>query len=194
MERLWIRSFSAASIWFPRLHQRLIFLQEHATRIPTRPPRATSSRRSFSSLANALMDRSDPELQYLTRWASIKSYGASWTLLDEILPIGAAMSCSSVRNAVLRMGQRDALVTCRRQRVATDSMCHIEWPVSKTISTMIFRARSCERFRDSTCRVAPRFCALSVSGRVLRSPVLPRSPSIGRKLCRLRAPCGRRPA
>ena len=68
---------------------------------------AGSSVRSFSPLANALRDRTHPELQYLTtRWASILSYGTCSTLLDEILPIGTAMSCSSVRNTVQRIGER----------------------------------------------------------------------------------------
>src|SRR5437879_8543977 len=61
----------------------------------------------------------------------------------------------------IREEATDALVACRRQRVATDPMRRIEWPVSKTISTLVLRARSCERFRDSACRVIPRFWALS---------------------------------
>ena len=74
---------------------------------------AAPAHRSFSPLALALTDRSHPELQYLTtRWASIISYGSSWTLLDEILPVGTAMSCSTVRNTVRRIGQsmEDAIV------------------------------------------------------------------------------------
>lgn len=79
----------------------------HSPRLLACPCRVAPSKRSFSPLANVLTDRSHPELLYLTtRWASILSYGASSTLLDEVLPIGDAMSCSSVRNAVLRIGQR----------------------------------------------------------------------------------------
>ena len=82
-------------------------LRLRSPRMLTCACQAGSSIRSFSPLANALTERPHPALQYLTtRWASIMSYGASSVLLDEILPIGAAMSCSSIRNAVLRVGQR----------------------------------------------------------------------------------------
>jgi len=71
------------------------------------PCQVANSRQSFSPLADVLRARSHPELLYLTtRWASIISYGASRTLLEDVLPIGTAMSCSSIRNAVRQIGQR----------------------------------------------------------------------------------------
>ena len=87
----------------------------HGPRLVACPCQANSSIRSFSPLANGLIERSHPERQYLTtRWASILSYAASSTLLDEVLPIGTAISCSSVRNTVLHIGQRmDSEATLR---------------------------------------------------------------------------------
>ena len=102
-------------------------IRVHSPRLLACPCRLAASRKSFSPLAQALTHRSHPELLYLTtRWASILSYGASSTLLDEILPIGAAMSCSSVRNAVRRIGQHmdksatpeDAALDCDRAKLA----------------------------------------------------------------------------
>jgi hypothetical protein len=50
------------------------------------------SRQSSSPLADALRARVHPELLYLTtRWASIVSYGASRTLLEDVLPVGNAI-------------------------------------------------------------------------------------------------------
>ena len=40
-----------------------------------------------------------------TRWASILSYGSTSILLADVLPVSDAMSCSSIRNAVRRIGQ-----------------------------------------------------------------------------------------
>lgn len=82
-------------------------LSLRSPRLVTCPCQVTSSRQSFSPLADILTARSHPELLYLTtRWASIVSYGAGRTLLEDVLPIGTAISCSSVRNAVRRIGQR----------------------------------------------------------------------------------------
>ena len=82
-------------------------LRLRSPRLLTCPCQGTHSRQSFSPLADRLTARSHPEWVYLrTRWASIVSYAAGRTLLDDILPIGAALSCSSVRNAVRRIGQR----------------------------------------------------------------------------------------
>ena len=65
------------------------------------------NKQTFSPLSNVLKDRSHPELLYLTtRWASIVSYGTTSILLADVLPIDDAMSCSSIRNAVRRIGQR----------------------------------------------------------------------------------------
>ena len=53
------------------------------------------------------------------------SYGASWTLLDEVLPIGSA--CCSVRNAMQRIGQRiDREVNPELTQVAAEGsgVCH----------------------------------------------------------------------
>jgi hypothetical protein len=76
-------------------------------RLLTCPCQGAHSRHSSSPLADSLTARSHPELLNLTtRWASIVSYGTGKTLLDDILPIGAALNCSSVRNAVRCIGQR----------------------------------------------------------------------------------------
>lgn len=75
-------------------------------RLSACPCRGANSKQSFSPLASVLKDRSHPELLYLTtRWASILSYGTTSILLADVLPIGDAMSCSSIRNAVRRIGQ-----------------------------------------------------------------------------------------
>ena len=80
-------------------------LRLRSPRLLTCPCQGKHFRQSFSPLADGLTARSHPELLYLTtRWASIISYGAGRTLLDDVLPIGAALSCSSVRNAVHRIG------------------------------------------------------------------------------------------
>lgn len=76
-------------------------------RLSACPCRNSNSKQSFSPLANVLKDRSPPELLCLTtRWASIVSYGTTSMLLTDVLPVDDAMSCSSVRNAVRRIGQR----------------------------------------------------------------------------------------
>ena len=76
-------------------------------RLSTCPCRGANSKHSFSPLASVLTDRSHPELLYLTtRWASILSYGTTSILLADVLPIDEAMSCSSIRNAVRRIGRR----------------------------------------------------------------------------------------
>ena len=67
-------------------------LRLRSARLLTCPCQGTHSRQSFSPLADRLTARSHPELVYLTtRWASIVSYAAGGTLLDDILPIGAAL-------------------------------------------------------------------------------------------------------
>lgn len=76
-------------------------------RLSACPCRNSISKQSLSPLANVLKDRSHPELLYLTtRWASIVSYGTTSILLADVLPIDDTMSCSSIRNAVVRIGQR----------------------------------------------------------------------------------------
>jgi len=81
-------------------------LRLRSPRLLTCPCQGKHARQSFSPLADGLATQSHPELLYqTTRWASVISYGAGRTLLDDILPIGAALSCSSVRNAVRRIGK-----------------------------------------------------------------------------------------
>jgi hypothetical protein len=55
--------------------------------------------RTFSPLAELLPERSTPELLYLeTKWASLRSYGMTTKLLDEVLPIGKHLNAATVRN------------------------------------------------------------------------------------------------
>jgi hypothetical protein len=63
--------------------------------------------RSFSPLANALPERTSPELQYLqTRFAALMSYGLTVEVLDEILPLGQPLAVDSIRRRVQRVSQR----------------------------------------------------------------------------------------
>ena len=55
--------------------------------------------RSFSPLAELLVERTSPELFYLeAKFASLVSYGLSVKLLEEALPIGAEINASTIRN------------------------------------------------------------------------------------------------
>ena len=67
-------------------------------------PRPT---RSFSPLAELLVERTTPELLYLeAKFASLVSYGLSVKLLEEALPIGAEINASTIRNHTLAVAER----------------------------------------------------------------------------------------
>jgi hypothetical protein len=63
--------------------------------------------RSFSPLAELLVERTSPELLYLeAKFASLVSYGLSMKLLEEALPIGAEINASTIRNHTLAVAER----------------------------------------------------------------------------------------
>jgi len=63
--------------------------------------------RSFSPLAELLIERTAPELRYLeAKFASLVSYGLSMKLFEEVLPIGAEINASTIRNHTLAVAER----------------------------------------------------------------------------------------
>jgi hypothetical protein len=63
---------------------------------------------TFRPLTALLPERTSPELLYLeTKWASLASYGITSNLLHEVLPIDKKHSAVTVRNHLLRVGQRN---------------------------------------------------------------------------------------
>ncbi len=63
--------------------------------------------RSFSPLAELLVERMAPELLYLeAKFASLVSYGLSMKLFEEVLPIGAEINASTIRNHTLAVAER----------------------------------------------------------------------------------------
>jgi hypothetical protein len=63
--------------------------------------------RSFSPLAELLVQRTSPELLYLeAKFASLVSYGLSMKLFEEVLPIGAEINASTIRNHTLAVAER----------------------------------------------------------------------------------------
>jgi hypothetical protein len=63
--------------------------------------------RSFSPLAELLVERTAPELLYLeAKFASLVSYGLSMKLFEEVLPIGAEINASTIRNHTLAVAER----------------------------------------------------------------------------------------
>ena len=63
--------------------------------------------RSFSPLAELLVERTAPELLYLeAKFASLVSYGLSRELFEEVLPIGAEINASTIRNHTLAVAER----------------------------------------------------------------------------------------
>jgi hypothetical protein len=63
--------------------------------------------RSFSPLAELLVERTAPELLYLeTKFASLVSYGLSMKPFEEVLPIGAEINASTIRNHTLAAAER----------------------------------------------------------------------------------------
>jgi hypothetical protein len=63
--------------------------------------------RSFSPLAELLVERTAPELLYLeAKIASLVSYGLSMKLFEEVLPIGAEINASTIRNRTLAAAER----------------------------------------------------------------------------------------
>jgi hypothetical protein len=63
--------------------------------------------RSFSPLSELLVERTAPELLYLeAKFASLVSYGLSMKLFEEVLPIGAEINASTIRNHTLAVAER----------------------------------------------------------------------------------------
>jgi hypothetical protein len=63
--------------------------------------------RSFSPLAELLVEGTAPELLYLeAKFASLVSYGLSVKLFEEVLPIGAEINASTIRNHTLAVAEK----------------------------------------------------------------------------------------
>jgi hypothetical protein len=63
--------------------------------------------RSFSPLAELLAERTSPELLYLeAKFASLVSYGLSMKLFEDVLPIGAEINASTIRNHTLGVAEK----------------------------------------------------------------------------------------
>jgi hypothetical protein len=63
--------------------------------------------KSFSPLAELLPERTSPELAYLeTKFAALASYGLTLKLLEEVLPIGQALSTRTIRRQVRQAAER----------------------------------------------------------------------------------------
>ena len=72
-----------------------------------RCPCESQGPKSLSPLADRLPERTSPELAYLeTKFAALASYGLSLKLLEEVLPIGQALSSRTIRRQVRRTAQR----------------------------------------------------------------------------------------
>jgi hypothetical protein len=58
-------------------------------------------------LAELLAERTSPELLYLeAKFASLVSYGLSMKLFEEVLPIGAEINASTIRNHTLAVAEK----------------------------------------------------------------------------------------
>jgi hypothetical protein len=63
--------------------------------------------KSVSPLAELLAERTSPELAYLeTKFAVLVSYGLTIKLLEEVLPIGQALSTRTIRRQVHQAANR----------------------------------------------------------------------------------------
>jgi hypothetical protein len=66
-----------------------------------RCPCESQGPKSVSPLAELLLERTSPELAYLeTKFAALASYGLTLKLLEEVLPIGQALSTRTIRRQV----------------------------------------------------------------------------------------------
>jgi hypothetical protein len=76
---------------------------------------------SFSPLAELLPEHTTPELLYLeTKWAALASYGMSVKMLEDVLPMGETLQAVTIRNHVLKLGQR------LEDELGDEQMCFIE--------------------------------------------------------------------
>src|SRR4051812_41534649 len=72
-----------------------------------RCPCETPGAKSVSPLAELLSERTSPELTYLeTKFAALVSYGLTIKLLEEVLPIGQALSTRTIRRQVHHAAER----------------------------------------------------------------------------------------
>lgn len=68
---------------------------------------ASKRHRTFSPLADALADRTHPQLLFLqTSWAAILPYRKAATLLRQVLPLEDSLAISSTRAQVEKLGRR----------------------------------------------------------------------------------------
>ncbi len=66
-----------------------------------------SATKTVSVLTGWIPDHNSPELQYIeTKWASLMAYGLTANLLKDILPVGAALNASTVRNHLHQVARR----------------------------------------------------------------------------------------
>jgi hypothetical protein len=76
---------------------------------------------SFSPLAELLPEHTTPERLYLeTKWAALASYGMSVKMLADVLPMGESLQAVTIRNHVLKLGQR------LEDELGDEQMCFIE--------------------------------------------------------------------
>jgi hypothetical protein len=90
-------------------------------------PCQARGQRSTSPLAEALPERTTPELQYLeARFAALMSYGLTVELLGEVLPLGAALHASTVRRHLHRIAERAEDELGPEQAMFIDG-CQAQW-------------------------------------------------------------------
>ena len=83
--------------------------------------------RTFSPLANLLIERTAPERLYLeSKFASLMSYGLTTKLLEEVLPLEGEVNAATIRNHLCQVGQRleDEL---GEEQAMFASGCEQEW-------------------------------------------------------------------
>ena len=65
------------------------------------------STKTFSPLADLLPERTTPEMLFLeTKWAALMSYDLTTKLLEDTLPMDAALHASTIREHVCKAAQR----------------------------------------------------------------------------------------
>jgi hypothetical protein len=63
--------------------------------------------KSFSPLAQLLLERTTPEMLFLeTKWSALMSYGVTSDLLQEVLPMDSPLHASTIREHVFRVAGR----------------------------------------------------------------------------------------
>jgi hypothetical protein len=77
--------------------------------------------KTFSPLAEALPERTTPELLFLaTKWSSLISYGLTAGLLEEVLPMDSPLHPSTIREHVCQVAER------LEEELGDEQYCFIE--------------------------------------------------------------------